>query len=72
MNFQSKGSKNITMYLGRFWRINKVENCVEMIGTLRQQSVYFVTFISRATDSRFTSVFLRKCPSRAIGNTADM
>ena len=49
-----------------------MENCVEMIGTLRQQSVYFVTFISRATDSRFTSVFLRKCPSRAIGNTADM
>ena len=27
---------------------------------------------SRATDSRFTSVFLRKCPSRAMGNTADM
>ena len=26
---------------------------------------------SRATDSRFTSVFLRKCPSRAMSNTAD-
>ena len=35
VKFQSKGSKNNMMYLGRFRRINKVGKCVEVIGTLR-------------------------------------
>ena len=37
--FQSKGSINNTMYLGRFRRINKVEKCVEVIGTLTKSKL---------------------------------
>ena len=35
VKFQLKGSKNNTMYLGRFRRINKVRKCVEVIGNLK-------------------------------------
>ena len=36
VNFQTKDSKNNTMYMERFRRIkiNKVKNCVEVMGTL--------------------------------------
>ena len=33
--FQSKGSKDNTMYLERFRKINILEKCVDVIGTLK-------------------------------------
>ena len=35
VKFQSKGSKDNTMYLERFRKINILEKCVDVIGTLK-------------------------------------
>ena len=52
---------------------------VTMLGNSEENKNFFVSSSKltvdcscRATDSRFTSGFLRKCPSRGMGNTADV